>query len=362
MDQGDDFNGRMLKLARQARGMTQTQAAKAAGITQAYIHMIEDEKRPPSRDVADRIADALHFPVSFFAQSDMVIGPGVGEIFHRRRRMSAKELESFYAWMNIKIMAVRRMADAIDWPEVNLPILSLDLDTEDPEAAAEVLRGRWHVPHGPVWSISDLLDAAGILVIPERFEHPEMDGMSVWLPGLPPMIFVNQAIPQDRLRFTLMHEVGHLVLHQRSALRQLSEDIESQAHRFASAFLMPSGEIRPQLRNLTLQKLGDLKRQWRVAMSAIVMRARDLEVISPSQATEFWRDLSKRGWMKREPVQFDVKGEVPGGLFEELVKLHQEDLGYSTAKQLQSLVHLFPEDIYRRILPIAQSSGLRIVS
>lgn len=361
MEQGVEFQGRMLRVARQARLMTQSQVAKASDITQPFISMLEEDERKPSLEQLKKLVSTLGFPASFFAQSFPIIGPGVGEIYHRRRKLSNKQLDSYYAWINIKIMATRRMLQAIDWPEVNLPQLSLDIDVATEAEAAAALRARWYVPRGPIKSIAELLDLAGILVIPEKFDHPEMDGTSVWLSDMPPMIYVNRDMTQDRLRFTLMHEVGHLILHQRSVLREVSDDIESQAHQFASAFLMPADEIKPQLRDLSFSKLADLKRYWRVSMSSLVMRARELEVISPANATGLWRDLSKRGWMKREPEQLDIHGEFLGGLYEELVNLHLKDLGF-TFQQFDKFIRLNHEDVLSRILPPSQTQGLRIVT
>lgn len=360
MEQQAEFQGRMLRVARQARMMTQKQLADAVGISQPFISLIEDGDRNPSSEQRDAFVRALGFPLGFFQQVDPIIGPGVGEIYHRRRKMSPKDLESYYAWANIKTISARKMIRAVDWPDVILPSLSLNIDVDTEEEAARLLRAKWHVARGPVASVSELLDTAGVLVIPELTDHPEMDGMSIWLTDLPPLIFVNRRMPQDRLRFTLMHEVGHLVLHQRSVLRDVSVDIEHEAHRFASAFLMPADEIKPQLRNLTLSKLADLKRHWRVAMSALVMRAKDLEVISPAAAKELWRDISKRGWIKREPEQLDVRGEAPGQLYAELVDLHLNDLGYGM-RRFKDFVHLEQEDLHTRILPPTDSPALRVV-
>ena len=69
---------------------------------------------------------------------------------------------------------------------------------------------------------------------------------------------------------TLAHELGHLVMH-----RFPSPDMENEAHAFASAFLMPAGDIRPYLqsRRIDLQLLASLKPEWRVSMQSIIMRA-----------------------------------------------------------------------------------------
>lgn len=361
MTQEPKFHGGLVRLARQSRQMTQKDLARSMDISQAFVSFIEDNSRTPSDEQIEKLDKVLGFPRAFYYQSDPIIGPGVGEIFHRRRKsLTAKELESYYAWTNIKTFTARKLLNAVDWPPVTLPSWSLDIEVGSEEDAATLLRAKWYVPAGPVESVSELLDQAGIMVIPERFESLEMDGMSHWLSDLPPLIFVNQSLLQDRLRFTLMHEVGHLLLHQRSELRAVSDDIETQAHRLAAAFLMPATEIKPQLRNLTLTKLADLKRHWRVAMSAILMRARHLDTITPIAYRDLMKEISWRGWRKREPEQLDVRGEIPGGLFAQLVELHRTELGYS-AGSFERLLLLGSDDIEARVLPAQTTPALRLV-
>lgn len=359
MDKTVEFRGALLRVARQARKMTQKELAATVGVTQAFVSLLEDEGRIPSVDVVNRIAEVLSFPPSFFAQDDPVIGPGIGEIYNRKRKsISAKELESIYAWVNIKVFNLRALSNAVDWPEHQLPRFSLDINVASEADAAAAVRAKWQMPKGPVRSVSNVLDAAGVLVIPQFIETSDMDGMGVLLTDLPPLVFVNTNIPQDRLRFTLMHEIGHLVLHQSSSIREVSQEIEAEAHRFASAFLMPKQEIKPQLRDLSISKLAQLKRHWRVSMSALLMRAKELGTITPADERQLWRELSRHGWRKREPAQFDVHGESPGVLYEELISLYRSELMYSV-ERLAKVTHLGISDVRSRVLPSKQN--LRIV-
>lgn len=345
-----EYRGELVKLGRHARRMTQKQLADAIGVTQALISLIEEGQRTITTEVAAALADALQFPVAFFAQPDPVTGPGLGEIYHRRKKsISAKDLETSYAWLNIRAFTARRLLEAVDWPDVDVPIMSLDLDVGDEEEAAQFLRARWNVPTGPIRSVSQVLDRAGVLVMPETFTSAEMDGVSLWLGDLPPMMLVNRDIPQDRLRFTMAHELGHLVLHLRSIPRSFDDGIEREAHAFAGAFLLPRAEIRPQLRNLTIEKLAQLKRHWRVSMAALLMRAKQLETITPAEERKLWMQLSANGWRKREPIQLDVTGETPGGLFRQVVDLHTGDLGYSP-EQMGRMLNLPEADIERHVL------------
>ncbi|WP_410672237.1 ImmA/IrrE family metallo-endopeptidase [Amycolatopsis sp. cmx-4-68] len=66
--------------------------------------------------------------------------------------------------------------------------------------------------------------------------------MSTWPTGQQPLILLNRGRLPDRERFTLAHEVGHLLMHELPA-----DDQEKEADRFAGEFLAPAEELEPLL-------------------------------------------------------------------------------------------------------------------
>jgi Zn-dependent peptidase ImmA (M78 family) len=82
-----------------------------------------------------------------------------------------------------------------------------------------------------------------------------------------------------------------------------SKVVESEAHWFAAAFLMPAEEIRPMLPSLPdWSQLQELKRTWGVSMQALLMRARNLRVMEPHVYVQAMKTMSARGWRRSEPV------------------------------------------------------------
>jgi Zn-dependent peptidase ImmA (M78 family) len=120
--------------------------------------------------------------------------------------------------------------------------------------------------------------------------------MSQWA-GDHAVIILNSALPTDRKRLTLAHELGHLVLHN----QYMDADMEEQANQFAAEFLLPAHVIAPQLTNLTLGKLSDLKAEWGVSMQAIFERAYRMGKVSAEERQRFYRQMNSRGWKTREP-------------------------------------------------------------
>ena len=183
---------------------------------------------------------------------------------------------------------------------------------------------------GPINNLTVAIENAGGIIIPCSFGTRKIDAMSQWAVDLPPLIFLNKEVPGDRLRFSLAHEIGHIIMHQVP-----TNDIEREADKFAAEFLMPKAEIAPYLTNLSIPKLANLKPYWKVSMAALLMRAGDLKKITDRQKQYLWTEMGKRGYRVKEPI--DIPMEKPKTI-NDIVDAHLGGLGYSVA-ELSSLVH-----------------------
>ena len=112
----------------------------------------------------------------------------------------------------------------------------------------------------------------------------------------------------ERQRLNLTHELGHLVLTQAADV-----DEEKAAFRFGAAFLAPADLVRKDVggarRRVSLGELFLLKKKYGMSVQALVYRLRDLEIINANQAAGLWREISSRGWKKKEP--FALEREKP---------------------------------------------------
>ena len=179
----------------------------------------------------------------------------------------------------------------------------------------------------------ELLEENGGIVVPCDFGTDLLDGISQRIDGMPVLFFVNVNAPSDRLRHTLAHELGHMVLHTLTVKND--ESMEDEADAFAGAFLLPADEIRPQLRRFDLRQLANLKGYWKVSMAAIAMRASRLNLITPYQSKTFWIEMSRLGYRRKEP------NEPPreyAKLLRHMVGYHINTLGYSVAEVAKLLL------------------------
>ena len=313
-------NPAMVALAREARGWTQKQLADAIGVSQATVCKYELGSVEPGHGELDLIAHALQFSPALFSQPDQVYALGSSLIFHRKRvRIPMKVQRRVQAEINLRHMQTVRLLRSVEH-EHTFPSIPPEAVGDNPERVARAVRDMWGINDGPIPDVTRVVENAGGIIVLVDFGTRLIDGAHLWISGMPPVFFMSRDVPGERYRFSLAHEVGHAVMHHSSAL----EDVEDQAHLFASEFLMPRSAIRFDLRGLNLESAARLKRVWRVSMQALVMRACHLRQISESTRKRLFTSLSARGYRINEP--WPVPLEQPT-TFARLLDFHKNDLG-----------------------------------
>lgn len=321
------YNYKMVVLARESRGMGQKDLASLSGISQGKLSKIENGLLAITEEDISNLSQALGYPISFFKRSDRIYGVGLSEYFHRKRQsVSQKVLNKIYARLELRRMEISILLKAIDIGKINIQPVDPEEFDNDIEHIAQMVRAAWHIPKGPIDNVVDIIEEAGAIIVPFDFEKANVDGISVWHPGMPPLIFVNYDRPMDRIRFTLCHELAHIILHRNPPTSNV--DIEEQADRFAAEFLMPKADIASMLRDLSMQKLASLKQYWKTSMGALLKRASDLGKITERQTRYFWMQMNKHGYRTMEPPELAPPMENPW-LLDDIVKTHQADLKYS---------------------------------
>lgn len=329
----NEFNRAMLQVARAARGFTQGELAERAGVTQALISKLENGlTSDPSPDTVTALSLSLNLPTAFFycAEKPHGLPP-----FHYRKRskLGKKALDKIEADINLRRMHLARLLTSY---EVNstrdFPSIDLDKMQWTPQQAAEYLRGYWMIPRGPIENLTEIVERAGAIIIQLDFDTSLLDALSFRLPGMPPLIFMNSAVPGDRYRFTLAHELAHLVLHNHP---ETEEQMEEQADEFSAELLMPAREIRSYLSQPSLGKLARVKAYWKVSIKALIVQCSRLKLITPSQYTGLNVNYSKAGYSRGEP--FPIPMEKASRL-SDAIKFHLQTLNYSLEEIAQLLM------------------------
>jgi Zn-dependent peptidase ImmA (M78 family)/transcriptional regulator with XRE-family HTH domain len=330
--------GDMLRLARQRLGFTQKAAAERLGIPQPVLSRFENGAAETDNAFLMKASQVYQVPVSFFEMKESVYGPPVSvhPMTRGKSDVTARELDMITAELNIRLMHLTRFLEGVDFnATANIPTLDVE-QYGSPEKIAATVRSHWGVPSGPIKNLTQLLERAGVVIGFSKFGAASVSGVTFRVPGRPPLILLNSTHPGDRMRFTLAHELGHLVMH-----RFPTESMEDEANQFSSALLMPAAEIRPSFigRRITLEFLAALKPEWKVSIQALLMRAAALNCLSANQSRYLWQQISARGWRLKEPAELDFPAETPKVLCS-IVKVHLSDLGYSL-DELAKLARLY---------------------
>ncbi|HEY1579904.1 MAG TPA: ImmA/IrrE family metallo-endopeptidase [Terracidiphilus sp.] len=286
-----------------------TDLSRATEIPQTLISRFEGGIAQPTEEQVAHIADVLKYPANLFYEEDRIFGFNASVFFHRKRAdMPAKTLRRIHAVLNLTRMRVNRlMLAAVVAPQIELMRMSVE-EFGAPEEIARKFRALLHLPMGPIQNLTAAVEDAGVIIVVHKFGSTRTDAVSEWIPGHPPIILMNvdESIGGDRYRWTLAHELGHLIMHAFP-----SEKMEEEANKFASEFLMPESEIKHQLRNVRLPNLALLKRIWKVSMGALLERAKQLKTITASQYRYMRMNFGKLHYNTREPAELDIPIEKP---------------------------------------------------
>ena len=316
--------GERLKSARRAAGLSQRALAEAAGISAMAISKYERQLDIPGSDILLRLAQALEVQTEYFLRPVTIT---VTPPTYRRRASLPKKQEKAITgqvqewlerYLDVESLFGEPPRFALP-PAFNPRITSL----EEVEEAALSLRRAWRLGQGPVESLVEVLEEHGIRVGQVK-SHNDFDALTLWANNHTPVIVVKKEIPGDRQRFSLAHELGHLVLEPAGDV-----DAEKAANRFAGAFLVPAPaarrELGPRRQTLHIFELHLLKHKYGLSMQAWIYRAKDLNILSGAAAERLFRQFRRHNWHRQEPGD-PIPPEEPERMKRLVLRALAEDL------------------------------------
>lgn len=347
------FQGTRLTEAREARGLTRVSLAELVERSTATVSRWESGEQSPEPDAVDLLASKLQIPRDYFLKAPTDTG-NAPRFFRSMAAATARARTRIAQRMNWLQSLCADLQEWVEFPNVDLP--SIDehdfrtLRDEDIETAAEACRSKWQLGAGPIPDMLLVLENAGVVVGRDLFDTNTIDGLSNWsrLDNRPYVLLALDKCTAVRSRFDAAHELAHLVLHRNVDAKTLHssadfKEIERQAHRFASAFLLPASSFSAELAVPTLDGFLGLKLRWGVSVAAMIHRCQDLGIVTELHATRLWRSRSARHWTSQEPYDDQTEPEKTR-LVERSIRLLLSDGGFS-AHALLTQVRLNPSDI-----------------
>lgn len=307
--------GGRIKLARKKAGFSLRELAEEIDnkVSAQAIGKYERDEMEPSSGVLIALSKALSVSLDYLLDSQNIELTNVD--FRTKANTSAKD-------------RARVETEAIEWVDRYLQIENiLEIDgsrwsspvrspkklncIEDAEDLANEVRTTWKLGCDPIPNMTELLEEKGLKVLiadlPKR-----VSGFTCIvrrandLPDVP-VIVVNRDFSLERRRLTLAHELAHRIIDPEN----LSEkEEEKAANRFAGAFLIPKEHLQKEVGKhrsaLGYKELVDLKRMYRVSAAALLVRLKDIGVISESVLTYAFQSFAS-GWRTCEPDPLEAE-------------------------------------------------------
>ncbi|OSZ81947.1 hypothetical protein CAP35_01355 [Chitinophagaceae bacterium IBVUCB1] len=315
--------GARLKLARKMAGMSLQDLSDALvnKVTKQALNKYEQGLMNPTVDVLLSIAKALNVkPDYFLKKKSLELGK---VLFRKRTTLSKKDEEAI----------IEKVRDYVERYQELEHILSVEIAFENPldkfpinaksdiESAAKKLRTDWNLGSTPIQNLVEMLELKGIKVL-LMDEVDAIDGLAVFTSSGTPIVVVNKnGKSLERIRFTIVHELAHLLL-DLSVLGEDNKLIEEWCHFFASNFLLPSEMLVKMIGNgkrsyIAISELITIKEYFGISIRAIVHRLKTLEIITDNYYQRWIIYMSKTYGQKDEPGGYI--GEEKSRGFDQLI-------------------------------------------
>lgn len=284
--------GTRIEKARKLRGFSLRKLADSTGLSHTQISYIEKGQRSLNGPTLLSIAKALDLPVDYFVREETFRSR---EVSYRKIKSLTEKKQSMI-WQMIElqvenyleieeILAIRHNFTSEYLSDIE------SIESEDIDDIACCVRDHFALGRSPIASASTLLEEMGIIVVGIKGVKG-FDGVSLLVDDYIPVIAYNTEIGQaERVRMTLLHELGHLLLNDK--LRAKSEkEIENICTSFASHLLLPDQILKSyfwgRVKSLSMTDLIELQSTYGISIDAIIYRLKALLFISESKYKSYW--------------------------------------------------------------------------
>jgi Zn-dependent peptidase ImmA (M78 family) len=295
--------GKRLNLARQSAGLSlrDLQAKIGNRVTAQAIGKYERDETVPSSGVLMALADALGVSLDYLmGEQDMVL-EGIDfrkKLITTKReqaKIQAKALHLVERYLTVEEILGLRSTEWDKPREAPFPVHGL----ADAELAARYVREHWNLGIDPIPNLVELLEEHGIKVLVVDSEE-NIDGLAAQVRrsrGEPvPVIVIRRGLHGERQRFSLSHELAHIV----TEVEGDDRFREKAAHRFAGAFLIPAealwSNVGRHRSSIGWSELFALKELYGASIQAITYRCGDLGIFPPTLSQRLFQEYSRLGF------------------------------------------------------------------
>lgn len=314
--------GNRLRLARKMAGLSLQDVADALDnrVSKQALNKYELGLMKPTSEVLILIAKCLNqAPDYFFRQQQVDLG---SILFRKKSTLSKKDEEAVIEKTRDYVERCSELENILGIIQTfQNPLEHIIISHKnDVEKAADKLRVVWNLGDNPIPNLTEMLELRGIKVLLLN-EAEGIDGLCAITSSGVPLLMVNtKDKPTERIRFTIIHELAHLLL---KFSKEIADNlVEKLCHYFASCFLIPTKKLIEMIGSnkrtyIAINELILIKQHFGISLRALLHRLSELEVIIPVYYQKWSIFLSKTYGGKKEPGDYPVSERST--LFERLI-------------------------------------------
>lgn len=329
--------GKRIRNSRVHKGLSMQEVADNIGVSKQMINKYEQGKSMPTSDKLIALSKLFQQKVDYFFRKPEVT---IGEIsFRKKSKFGAKKVSALKEEIRIQIENylyienICEVSNAFQNPLINKPIHS----EADVKTAVSTLRAFWNIGQDAIHNIIDLLEDNHIKVIEIDDESGSFDGLATIIDDKYHIIVIAKGMPIERKRFTLLHELGHLLL----PIGHLEiKQQERFCNVFASEMLLSEenvfNEFGKQRSRIALEELKNVQEKYGISISAIVYKLGETKIMSQDRVKRFYQQLNFDTELKKLTEQSRYDGLAHSNRYENLVyrAVSEELISMSKASSL----------------------------
>ena len=333
-----NFFGLRLKLARKMAGLSLQDLSDKLGnlVTKQSLNKYEEGLMNPTSEVLLALSKTLNIKPDYFLKKEIIELEGIS--FRKKVSLSKKVEESIVEKSRDYVERFFEIENilGIEIEFVNPLNSQIIINKIDVEGAATKLRDSWELGNDPIPNIVEMLELKGVKILLIN-EVDAIDGFSFVTSKNTPVVVVNTNNKSiERIRFTIIHELAHILLVFDVKIKSDYKLLERLCHYFSSCFLIPSKMLinmigGPHRNYIDIKELIAIKEYFGISIRATVHRLKELEVINQNYYERWMVYMSKTYGQKDEPGSYMSDEKLK--LFEHLINraLAEELISFSKA-------------------------------
>ena len=310
-----------LKSAREMKGLSMAELSDTMGniVSPQAIYKYESGKMLPNANILKLLAEALKLPIDYFFKEYKISLCNIE--FRKKASLLVKDRKTIETTSLDRVEKYFEILDICGETLIGFrKEAKIITSKEDVIDVVQNIRKRHNLGNAPIQSVLQFLEDLGIIVIVITNDNHKFDGLS-GLANNTPVVVLNSELPAERMRFTALHELGHLILNFDDSID--SKRCEKLCNTFASEMLIPSKTLEEYInarmgRKLALPELATIQKAYGISIDALIYKATEIGLIN-DRTLRTYHILKNQNPKFKEYAETTRTGKEESDKFENMV-------------------------------------------